>query len=78
MKNLHNTPKKIKIYCLAIGILAFFITLFCGCLLEMNKMKEEKMRAAFSAGILVFPNFSGISLKKDGSWMMQSLRFCRK
>ena len=44
-----NTSKQIRIYCLVVGIISFFIVSVCGQLLNRNTVNEEKMRAAFSA-----------------------------
>ena len=44
-----NTSKQIRIYCLVVGIISFFIVSVCGQLLNRNTVNEEKMRAAFTA-----------------------------
>lgn len=49
MVNTGNTPKKIKIYCVLVGILSFIIVTICGMFINMNTVNEEKMRASFTA-----------------------------
>ena len=44
-----NTSKQIRIYCLVVGIISFFIVSVCGQLLNRNTVNEEKMRVAFTA-----------------------------
>lgn len=44
-----NTSKQIRIYCLVVGIISFFIVSVCGQLLNRNTVNEEKMQAAFTA-----------------------------
>lgn len=48
-----SLSKKIRIYCLVIGIISFFIVSVCGQLLNRNTANKEKMRAAFTAEITV-------------------------
>lgn len=49
MINTGNTPKKIKIYCVLVGILSFIILSIGGAFVNANTANEEKMRASFTA-----------------------------
>lgn len=49
MINTGNTPKKIKIYCVLVGILSFIILSIGGVFVNTNTVNKEKMRASFAA-----------------------------
>ena len=49
MINTGNTPKKIKIYCVLVGILSFIILSIGGVFVNTNIVNKEKMRASFTA-----------------------------
>lgn len=49
MEKTGNTPKKIKVYCVLVGIFSFLIISFFGQIINLNTVKEEKMRASFTA-----------------------------
>ena len=49
MINTGNTPKKIKIYCVLVGILSFIILSIGGVFVNTNTVNKEKMRASFTA-----------------------------
>ena len=49
MINKGNAPKKIKIYCVLVGILSFIILSIGGVFVNANTVNEEKMRASFTA-----------------------------
>ena len=49
MINTGNTPKKIKIYCVLVGILSFIILSIGGVFVNTNTVNKEKMQASFAA-----------------------------
>ena len=68
-----NTSKQIRIYCLAVGIISFFIVSVCGQLLNRNTVNEEKMRAAFTAETTVNRIKSQLNRYLDVSEFFQNI-----
>ena len=68
-----NTSKQIRIYCLVVGIISFFIVSVCGQLLNRNTVNEEKMRAAFTAETTVNRIKSQINRYLDVSEFFQNI-----
>ena len=68
-----NTSKQIRIYCLVVGIISFFIVSVCGQLLNMNTVNEEKMRAAFTAETTVNRIRSQLNRYLDVSEFFQNI-----
>lgn len=68
-----NTSKQIRIYCLVIGIISFFIVSVCGQLLNRNTVNEEKMRAAFTAETTVNRIRSQLNRYLDVSEFFQNI-----
>ena len=68
-----NTSKQIRIYCLVVGIISFFIVSVCGQLLNRNTVNEEKMRAAFTAEITVNRIKSQLNRYLDVSEFFQNI-----
>lgn len=68
-----NTSKQIRIYCLVVGILSFFIVSVCGQLLNRNTVNEEKMRAAFTAETTVNRIKSQLNRYLDVSEFFQNI-----
>lgn len=68
-----NTSKQIRIYCLVVGIISFFIVSVCGQLLNRNTVNEEKMRAAFTAEITVNRIRSQLNRYLDVSEFFQNI-----
>lgn len=68
-----NTSKQIRIYCLVVGIISFFIVSVCGQLLNRNTVKEEKMRAAFTAETTVNRIKSQLNRYLDVSEFFQNI-----
>ena len=68
-----NTSKQIRIYCLVVGIISFFIVSVCGQLLNRNTVNEEKMRAAFKAETTVNRIRSQLNRYLDVSEFFQNI-----
>ena len=68
-----NTSKQIRIYCLVVGIISFFIVSVCGQLLNRNTVNEEKMRAAFTAETTVNRIKSQLNRDLDVSEFFQNI-----
>lgn len=68
-----NTSKQIRIYCLVVGIISFFIVSVCGQLLNRNTVNEEKMRAAFTAETTVNRIKSQLNRYLDVSEFVQNI-----
>lgn len=68
-----NTSKQIRIYCLVVGIISFFIVSVCGQLLNRNTVNEEKMRAAFTAETTVNRIKSQLNRYLDVSELFQNI-----
>ena len=68
-----NTSKQIRIYCLVVGIIFFFIVSVCGQLLNRNTVNEEKMRAAFTAETTVNRIKSQLNRYLDVSEFFQNI-----
>ena len=68
-----NTSKQIRIYCLVVGIISFFIVSVCGQLLNRNTVNEEKMRAAFTAETTVDRIKSQLNRYLDVSEFFQNI-----
>ena len=68
-----NTSKQIRIYCLVVGIISFFIVSACGQLLNRNTVNEEKMRAAFTAETTVNRIKSQLNRYLDVSEFFQNI-----
>ena len=68
-----NTSKQIRIYCLVVGIISFFIVSVCGQLLNRNTVNEEKMRAAFTAETTVNRIKSQLNRYLDASEFFQNI-----
>ena len=68
-----NTSKEIRIYCLVVGIISFFIVSVCGQLLNRNTVNEEKMRAAFTAETTVNRIRSQLNRYLDVSEFFQNI-----
>lgn len=68
-----NTSKQIRIYCLVVGIISFFIVSVCGQLLNRNTVNEEKMRAAFTAETTVNRIRSQLNRYLDVSKFFQNI-----
>ena len=68
-----NTSKQIRIYCLVVGIISFFIVSVCGQLLNRNTVNEEKMRAAFTAETIVNRIRSQLNRYLDVSEFFQNI-----
>lgn len=68
-----NTSKQIRIYCLVVGIISFFIVSGCGQLLNRNTVNEEKMRAAFTAETTVNRIKSQLNRYLDVSEFFQNI-----
>lgn len=68
-----NTSKHIRIYCLVVGIISFFIVSVCGQLLNRNTVNEEKMRAAFTAETTVNRIKSQLNRYLDVSEFFQNI-----
>lgn len=68
-----NTSKQIRIYCLVVGIISFFIASVCGQLLNRNTVNEEKMRAAFTAETTVNRIKSQLNRYLDVSEFFQNI-----
>lgn len=68
-----NTSKQIRIYCLVVGIISFFIVFVCGQLLNRNTVNEEKMRAAFTAETTVNRIKSQLNRYLDVSEFFQNI-----
>lgn len=68
-----NTSKQIRIYCLVVGIISFFIVSVCGQLLNRNTVNEEKMRAAFTAETTVKRIKSQLNRYLDVSEFFQNI-----
>ena len=68
-----NTSKQIRIYCLVVGIISFFIVSVCGQLLYRNTVNEEKMRAAFTAETTVNRIKSQLNRYLDVSEFFQNI-----
>ena len=68
-----NTSKQIRIYCLVVGIISFFIVYVCGQLLNRNTVNEEKMRAAFTAETTVNRIRSQLNRYLDVSEFFQNI-----
>lgn len=73
MKKKDNTSKQIRIYCLVVGIISFFIVSVCGQLLNRNTVNEEKMRAAFTAETTVNRIRSQLNRYLDVSEFFQNI-----
>lgn len=69
----NNTSKQIRIYCLVVGIISFFIVSVCGQLLNRNTVNEEKMRAAFTAETTVNRIKSQLNRYLDVSEFFQNI-----
>lgn len=68
-----NTSKQIRIYCLVVGIISFFIVSVCGQLLNRNTVNEEKIRAAFTAETTVNRIKSQLNRYLDVSEFFQNI-----
>ena len=68
-----NTSKQIRIYCLVVEIISFFIVSVCGQLLNRNTVNEEKMRAAFTAETTVNRIRSQLNRYLDVSEFFQNI-----
>lgn len=68
-----NTSKQIRIYCLVVGIISFFIVSVCGQLPNRNTVNEEKMRAAFTAETTVNRIKSQLNRYLDVSEFFQNI-----
>lgn len=68
-----NTSKQIRIYCLVVGIISFFIVSVCGQLLNRNTVNEEKMRAAFTVETTVNRIKSQLNRYLDVSEFFQNI-----
>ena len=68
-----KTSKQIRIYCLVVGIISFFIVSVCGQLLNRNTVNEEKMRAAFTAETTVNRIRSQLNRYLDVSEFFQNI-----
>ena len=68
-----NTSKQIRIYCLVVGIISFFIVSVCGQLLNRNTVNEEKMRVAFTAETTVNRIKSQLNRYLDVSEFFQNI-----
>lgn len=68
-----NTSKQIRIYCLVVGIISFFIVSVCRQLLNRNTVNEEKMRAAFTAETTVNRIKSQLNRYLDVSEFFQNI-----
>lgn len=68
-----NTSKQIRIYCLVVGIISFFIVSVCEQLLNRNTVNEEKMRAAFTAETTVNRIRSQLNRYLDVSEFFQNI-----
>lgn len=68
-----NTSKQIRIYCLVVGIISFFIVSVCGQLLNRNTVNEEKMRAAVTAETTVNRIKSQLNRYLDVSEFFQNI-----
>ena len=68
-----NTSKQIRIYCLVVGLISFFIVSVCGQLLNRNTVNEEKMRAAFTAETTVNRIRSQLNRYLDVSEFFQNI-----
>ena len=68
-----NTSKQIRIYCLVVGIISFFIVSVCGQLLNRNTVNEEKMRVAFTAETTVNRIRSQLNRYLDVSEFFQNI-----
>lgn len=68
-----NTSKQIRIYCLVVGIISFFIVSVCGQLLNRNTVNEEKVRAAFTAETTVNRIKSQLNRYLDVSEFFQNI-----
>lgn len=68
-----NTSKQIRIYCLVVGIISFFIVSVCGQLLNRNTVNEEKMQAAFTAETTVNRIRSQLNRYLDVSEFFQNI-----
>lgn len=68
-----NTSKQIRIYCLVVGIISFFIVSVCGQLLNRNTVNEEKMRAAFTVETTVNRIRSQLNRYLDVSEFFQNI-----
>ena len=68
-----NTSKQIRIDCLVVGIISFFIVSVCGQLLNRNTVNEEKMRAAFTAETTVNRIKSQLNRYLDVSEFFQNI-----
>ena len=68
-----NTSKQIRIYCLVVGIISFFIVSVCGQLLNRNTVNEEKMLAAFTAETTVNRIKSQLNRYLDVSEFFQNI-----
>ena len=68
-----NTSKQIRIYCLVVGIISYFIVSVCGQLLNRNTVNEEKMRAAFTAETTVNRIKSQLNRYLDVSEFFQNI-----
>lgn len=68
-----NTSKQIRIYCLVVGSISFFIVSVCGQLLNRNTVNEEKMRAAFTAETTVNRIKSQLNRYLDVSEFFQNI-----
>ena len=68
-----NTSKQIRIYCLVVGIISFFIVSVCGQLLNRSTVNEEKMRAAFTAETTVNRIKSQLNRYLDVSEFFQNI-----
>ena len=73
MINKDNTSNQIRIYCLVVGIISFFIVSVCGQLLNRNTVNEEKMRAAFTAETTVNRIKSQLNRYLDVSEFFQNI-----
>ena len=73
MRKINNTPKKIRIYCLVIGIISFVIVSFCGQLINRNTANEEKMQAVFTAETTVNRIKSQLNRYLDVSEFFQNI-----
>ena len=68
-----NTSKQIRIYCLVVGIISFFVVSVCGQLLNRNTVNEEKMRVAFTAETTVNRIRSQLNRYLDVSEFFQNI-----
>lgn len=73
MRKINNTPKKIRIYCLVIGIISFVIVSICGQLINWNTANEEKMQAVYTAETTVNRIKSQLNRYLDVSEFFQNI-----